>query len=81
MKREIEVKCQWLAVEEIDARVLRWLVAEGGHVEIDQDIAVLLLDNREFLLPAPVDGTIKTITAENGDPVDPDQVLAVIEID
>ena len=81
MNREIQIKCQWLATEEASAKVLRWLVAEHDHVEFDQDIAILLLDNSEFPLPSPVDGVVKTIMAESGDPIDPDQVLAVVEMD
>ncbi|HBF38077.1 MAG TPA: hypothetical protein DDW50_12225 [Firmicutes bacterium] len=81
MKREISIKCQWLNTEETPAKVIRWLVAEGDHVEIDQDILVILLTEGEFVVPSPVDGMIQTIIAEPGEIIDPDQELAVIRID
>jgi biotin carboxyl carrier protein len=81
MSREIDLKCPWLLAEEVPAKVLRWLVAKQDHVEIDQDIMVMLLDNKEFFLPSSVDGIIKTIMVEPGECIDPDQILAVIELD
>jgi biotin carboxyl carrier protein len=81
MNREINLKCSWLAAEEVQAKVLRWLVVEQDHVEIDQDVMVMLLGKNEFLLPSPLDGVIKSILVEPGDFIDPDQVLAVIEMD
>ena len=81
MSKQIDLKCPWLAAEEVTAKVIKWLVREGDWVEIDQDIMVMLLDNSEFLLPSPVDGVIKAILAEPGDPIEPDQVLAIIELE
>ena len=79
--REITLKCQWLAAEAAEAEVVRWLVKEQDHVEIDQDIMVMLLNNEEFLLPSPVDGVIKTIMVDPGDFIEADQGLAVIDPD
>ena len=81
MKREINLNCPWLIAEEKPAKLIRWLVAEHDHIEIDQDIMVVLLGDGEFVVPSPVDGTLQTITVEPGDIIDPDQVLAVITID
>ncbi|MGE5581935.1 MAG: biotin/lipoyl-containing protein [Bacillota bacterium] len=79
-KEQIELKCPWLVAEEGTAEVGRWLVAEAETVEIDQDILVMLLDGEEFLLPSPVDGTIISLLVEPGDPVGPEQALAIIEL-
>ncbi len=81
MKREINLNCPWLIAEEKPAKLIRWLVAEHDHIEIDQDIMVVLLGDGEFVVPSPVDGTLQTIMVEPGDIIDPDQVLAVITID
>ena len=80
MKRQISVKCQWLNTEETPAKVIRWLVAEGDPVEMDQDILVILLNEGEFVVPSPVDGTVQTIMAEPGEIIDPDQELVIIQI-
>lgn len=79
-KKEILIKCPWLAAEEANAEVIKWLVKESEMVEIDQDIMVMLLNGVEFFLPSPVDGTVVSINAEPGDLIEPDQVLAVIEL-
>jgi pyruvate/2-oxoglutarate dehydrogenase complex dihydrolipoamide acyltransferase (E2) component len=81
MSRLVDLKCPWLAVEDVTAKVLRWLVAEQDRVEIDQDIMVMLLDGEEFLLPSPIDGIIKTVLAEPGELIEPDQVLAIIRLE
>ena len=81
MKREVNFKCPWLITEEAPVEILRWLVGEKDHVEIDQDMLILLLGEGEFIVPSPVDGTIQSILAEPGDMIDPDQVLAVIASD
>jgi pyruvate/2-oxoglutarate dehydrogenase complex dihydrolipoamide acyltransferase (E2) component len=81
MIKQVDLKCQWLALEETTAKVLRWLVMEGDRVEIDQDIMAMFLNGAEFVLPSPVDGMIKSILAEPGDLIEPDQVLAVFLVD
>jgi pyruvate/2-oxoglutarate dehydrogenase complex dihydrolipoamide acyltransferase (E2) component len=81
MSKQIDLKCPWLAAEEITASVVKWLVRERDRVEIDQDIMVMLLDDSEFLLPSPVDGIIKAVLAEPGEAIEPDQVLAIIELE
>jgi 2-oxoglutarate dehydrogenase E2 component (dihydrolipoamide succinyltransferase) len=79
--KQVDLKCPWLAAEETTAKVVKWLVREGTQVEIDQDIMVMLLDDTEFLLPSPVDGRVKAVLAEPGELIEPDQVLAIIEIE
>jgi biotin carboxyl carrier protein len=81
MKREINLNCPWLITEEKPVKFIRWLVSEEDHIEMDQDIMVILLNDEEYVVPSPVDGTIQTIMAEPGDIIDPDQALAVILID
>lgn len=67
--------------EDGTAEVVRWLVTENEVVEIDQDIMVMLLNNKEFFLPSPVDGTISSFLVGPGDLIEPDQLLAVIEVE
>lgn len=81
MSKQVNIKCPWLAAEEITARVVRWLVVKQERIEIDQDIMIMLLGDDEFVLPSPDDGRIKNILADPGDTIEPDQVLAIIEID
>jgi biotin carboxyl carrier protein len=81
MSREVELKCPWLAAEELTAKVLRWLVAEQDRIEIDQDIMVMELDGEEFIMPSPMDGVLRSILAQPGDWIEPDQGLAIVELE
>lgn len=78
--RSIELKFPWLSEENPVIRIKKWLVTVGDTVEIDQDLAVMLVDNEEFLLPSPTDGYIKSIIAEPGEIIETDQALAEIDL-
>jgi pyruvate/2-oxoglutarate dehydrogenase complex dihydrolipoamide acyltransferase (E2) component len=81
MSKTVILKCPWLAADGSSAKVLHWLVTEGQTVEIDQDIMVMQLNQEEFLLPASEDGVIQSLLVEPGEWIEPDQELAIIEIE
>lgn len=66
--------------EEIEScRILRWFVAPGQVVEIDQDLAELAAGNEIVPLPSPLDGRVVEICAAAGALVVTDETIAVIE--
>ncbi|HEY8464906.1 MAG TPA: biotin/lipoyl-containing protein [Bacillota bacterium] len=79
--RQIEVKMPWLTPKEVEIQVVRWLVAPGDRVEIDQDILELTVDQEKFILPSPLDGVLLEVEVEPGDYLATDQVLAIIKAD
>lgn len=79
--RLIEVKLPWLGAEEVPEIILvRWRVAEGTPVEVDQDLADLTVAGEPLTFPSPLDGKVVQIIAQVGDLLTEGQVLAVIEI-
>lgn len=69
----------WLVPEITAAVVIKWLVAEGEQVVIDQDLLELDCDGEIIVLPSPEDGIIRSLLVSPGDTVNPDEPLAVIE--
>lgn len=79
--RIVELKVPLLSGEEQLMTIRRWLVTVGTQVEIDQDLVELDIDGEPFLLPSPLDGKLIAIEAENGEKVEPGQILALVEAD
>lgn len=79
MLNQVELKMPWLVPEVASAVVIKWLVAEGERVVIDQDLLELECDGDIVLLPSPEDGIIRSFFVTPGDAVNPDDLLAVIE--
>lgn len=79
--RIVELKVPLLSGEEQLMTIRRWLVTVGTQVEIDQDLVELDIDGEPFLLPSPLDGKLIAIEAENGERVEPGQILALVEAD
>lgn len=70
----------WLTPEEVTVKVIRWLVAEGDLIEIDQDILLLEVAGEEYSLPSSMDAKLCSLLVEPGDLVDTNQPLALVEI-
>jgi pyruvate dehydrogenase E2 component (dihydrolipoamide acetyltransferase) len=62
-----------------EAEVSFWYVEEGEAVEEGQDMVEMITDKAAFTVPAPVSGTIRTITAKEGEKVKVGQVMAIVE--
>ncbi len=62
-----------------EAEISFWYVEEGDTVEEGQDMVEMVTDKAAFTVPAPVAGTIRSITAAEGDKVQVGQVMAIVE--
>lgn len=79
--RIVEIKVPLLTGEDSLMTIRRWLVTVGEQVEIDQDLVEMDTDGEPFLLPSPLDGKLISIEAEDGETVEPGQILALVEAD
>ena len=62
-----------------EASVSFWYKKVGDAVKEGEDLVELTTEKTSFNLPAPVSGTVKQISAGEGDKVKVGQALAVIE--
>ncbi len=62
-----------------EAEVSFWYVEEGEAIEEGQDMVEMVTDKAAFTVPSPVAGTIKSITAREGEKVKVGQVMAIVE--
>jgi acetyl-CoA carboxylase biotin carboxyl carrier protein len=62
-------------------KVVKVLVEAGAEVEEDEPVVMIEAMKVEMPVVAPDDGTIKSIAVKEGDTVEADQVLAVLEED
>ena len=74
-----EVKLPSIAEGVNKANVSYWHKAAGESVKEGEDLVELVTDKATFNLPAPVSGTLKEISANEGDEVKVGQILARIE--
>ncbi|MCD5390401.1 biotin attachment protein [candidate division NPL-UPA2 bacterium] len=66
--------------EEVDeATVSYWLHQEGDEVKEGEDLVEMTTDKATFNVPSPTSGTLKEISAEEGETVKVGQKLATIE--
>jgi len=75
----IEVKVPVLPESVEDATIAGWHKKPGDTIRRDENLVDLETDKVVLEVPAPVDGTVREIRAEEGDTVNSDQVIAVIE--
>lgn len=75
----IEVKVPVLPESVSDAIVATWHKQPGDFVRRDENLVDLETDKVVLEVPAPVDGVLKSISAESGDVVEGSQVLAIVE--
>ncbi|QSG01544.1 dihydrolipoamide acetyltransferase family protein [Natranaeroarchaeum sulfidigenes] len=64
-----------------EGEIVRWLVEPGDAVEEDQPIAEVETDKAMVDLPAPVDGSIRELHAEEGDIVPVGDVVVTFDIE
>jgi 2-oxoglutarate dehydrogenase E2 component (dihydrolipoamide succinyltransferase) len=73
-----EVKVPTLPESVSDATVAKWHKKAGDPVERDENLVDLETDKVVLEVPAPADGTLEAIDAEEGETVTADQVLGKI---
>lgn len=75
----IEVKVPVLPESVEDATIAGWHKKPGDSIRRDENLVDLETDKVVLEVPAPVDGTVKEIKAAEGDTVNSDDVIAIIE--
>jgi 2-oxoglutarate dehydrogenase E2 component (dihydrolipoamide succinyltransferase) len=75
----IEVKVPVLPESVEDAIIAGWHRKPGNTIRRDENLVDLETDKVVLEVPAPVDGTVKEIRAQEGDTVNSDDVIAIIE--
>lgn len=74
-----ELRLPELAESVVEGEIIRWLVAEGDSVALDQPVAEVLTDKATVELPSPFAGTLVKHVAAEGDIVQVNAVIALIE--
>jgi pyruvate dehydrogenase E2 component (dihydrolipoamide acetyltransferase) len=64
-----------------EAEIVRWLVEEGDRVSEDQPVAEVETDKAVVEVPAPVNGTVREILAEEGEVVPVGTVIITFDVD
>ena len=75
----IEVKVPVLPESVEDAIIAGWHKKPGETIRRDENLVDLETDKVVLEVPAPVDGTVKEIRAQEGDTVNSNDVIAIIE--
>jgi 2-oxoglutarate dehydrogenase E2 component (dihydrolipoamide succinyltransferase) len=75
----IEVKVPVLPESVEDATIAGWHKSPGDTIHRDENLVDLETDKVVLEVPAPVDGTVRELRAQEGDTVNSDDVIAVIE--
>ena len=75
----IEVKVPVLPESVEDATIATWHRKPGDTIRRDENLVDLETDKVVLEVPAPADGTVKEIKASEGETVNSDDVIAIIE--
>jgi len=75
----IEVKVPVLPESVEDAIIAGWHKQAGDTIRRDENLVDLETDKVVLEVPAPVDGTVKEVRAQEGETVNSDDVIAIIE--
>ena len=75
----IEIRVPTLPESVTDATVLAWHKKEGDRVRRDENLLDLETDKVVLEVPAPADGVLTEIRAKEGQVVEADEVLALLE--
>jgi 2-oxoglutarate dehydrogenase E2 component (dihydrolipoamide succinyltransferase) len=75
----IEVKVPVLPESVEDATIAGWHKKPGDTIRRDEKLVDLETDKVVLEVPAPADGTVKEIKAAEGDTVNSDDIIAIIE--
>lgn len=75
----IEIRVPTLPESVTDATVLNWQKKPGDPVRRDENLLDLETDKVVLEVPSPIDGVVVDIRAQEGDLVEADDILAIIE--
>ncbi|MFQ6134055.1 MAG: dihydrolipoamide acetyltransferase family protein, partial [Armatimonadota bacterium] len=62
----------------VEGVIGKWLVEEGDRVEEDQPLAEIETDKVTLDIPAPASGTVEKLSAQEGETVEVERVIAII---
>ena len=79
MERELELPDVGEGIAE--GEIVQWLVEPGDRVTEDQAVAEVETDKAVVEVPSPINGTVKTLHAEEGEIVRVDSVIVTFEVD
>ena len=75
----MEIKVPPLGESVTEATVARWTKAVGDHIGKDENLVELETDKVTLDVPSPVDGKVISLSVSEGETVEANAVLAVIE--
>lgn len=75
----VEIRVPTLPESVTDATVLNWQKKPGDPVKRDENLLDLETDKVVLEVPSPIDGIVVEIRAQEGDLVEADDILAIIE--
>ncbi|TVR40317.1 MAG: 2-oxo acid dehydrogenase subunit E2 [Bacteroidia bacterium] len=76
-----ELKMPKLGESITEATITRWLKNVGDRIELDDPILELATDKVDSEIPSPVEGVLKEQLFKEGDTVEVDTVIAIIEME
>jgi len=78
MSSKFEVKMPKLGESIVSAKIVRWLIEEGGYVNADEPLLEVTTDKVNSEIPAPHAGVLTKILAPVGADCDVDEVICTI---
>jgi 2-oxoglutarate dehydrogenase E2 component (dihydrolipoamide succinyltransferase) len=76
----MEIKLSLITRDITEAVISEWLAAEGDYLKEGQDLLEIVTDKAAFDVPSPCDGILTKVIKEKGAEVNPEEVIAEIEI-
>ncbi len=76
-----ELKMPKLGESVTEATITKWLKNVGDRIELDDPILELATDKVDSEIPSPVEGVLKEQLFNEGDTVEVDSVIAIIEME
>ncbi len=65
----------------VEGEIVKWLVKAGETIEVDQPMVEVMTDKATVVIPSPRRGVVKETRGQEGEVVEVDAVLVVIEED
>ncbi len=78
---KFELKMPKMGESVTDATITKWLKNPGDTIELDDPIVELATDKVDSEIPSPVEGILKEQLFKEGDTVEVDTVIAIIEME
>lgn len=75
----IDVLAKGLGKRVEEATIKRWYFEEGDHVKEGDDLVELTAENLTVTIPAPADGVLAEVFFSEGETVQRDEVICVVD--